>query len=351
MADGDSTFVSVVYEAELPLLQLQARSMAAFLAPERVADILVIDNSSRGMPEGVRAELMEAYGPLASLVTVLRPGQICELPPGTGWSTQQLLKLAVAAQVRTDAFVLLDAKNHLIGPLNPDFFRAPDGRLRLPSYSYATHPLRRNLEHVLRYLGLDPAPHIARFAATVTPFPLDTRIVRDMMADIESRSGRTFAREFLRNDLTEFFLYAGWILAQGRDLSEVYDLDLPAFPAIWPRGADAAGVADAIQAAAERQSPVFSVHRRALAALTEDGTAALSAFWAEKGLFASPSEAAGFVRAYQALHESEARAQARRDLPGRLLSAPRKLRRKLIDRVTRRTAAVGSAGKGRDAIR
>ncbi len=333
MAEPRLTFVSVGYEAEYPFLELQARSMAVHLAPQQVHEVLLIDNSAKPMPADVRERLIGEYGPLASRVTVLRPEDIVKTSGGVGWSTQQVLKLAIAARVASDAYVVLDAKNHFIAPLGSDFFRAADGRLRVPAYSFETHPLRKNLEHVLGYLGIDPAPHVRRFPATVTPFVLSTELVRELIAGIEQRSGRPFAREFLKSDLTEFFLYSGWILASGRKLEDVYDLDIPQSPAVWPKAADAAGVRAAIATAEERRAPFFAVHRRALANLTADGGEVLAGFWAERGLFPTTEAARRFIADFRLAHEAEAKAQARRDLPRKLLAAPRKVRRKLLEKL------------------
>ncbi|HEY8590570.1 MAG TPA: DUF6492 family protein [Naasia sp.] len=335
MADSDLTFVTVVYEAEFPLLRLQARSMARFLSMEQVRDILVLDNSAKGMPQSERAALMDEYGRLAPRVTVLRPDEVCRTPRGVGWSVQQVLKLAVAARVRTAAYLVLDAKNHFVAPLPTDFFSTADGRLRIPAYSFERHPLRRDLERVLAYLGLDPAPHVARFTATVTPFVLDTGRVRALIADVEARSGRSFAAEFLAHDLTEFFLYSGWIVARGDRLDDVFDLSLPQLPVVWPRAATGEGVRAAVELAEQRKSPLFAVHRRALATLTDEGIGALSVYWTSSGLFGSPEEATAFIADFRRASEVETRAQARRDLPAKLLSAPRKLRRRLRDRLGR----------------
>lgn len=331
--DAGTTFVSVVYEAEYPLLELQARSMAVHLRADQVRDIFVIDNSAKGMPEALRRALLADYGPLARMVTIFRPEDICRAPGAVGWNAQQVLKLSIASRVRSRYFVVLDAKNHLIGPLPVGYFEAADGRLRVPSYSYETHPLRKNLEHVLGYLHLDPSPQVRRFTATVTPFALNTAVVTSMIADIERRSGRSFAREFLQNDLTEFFLYAGWIIAQGHELREFYDLDLPLAPTIWPRAAGVPGVIAATASADEGRSPFFAVHRRALAVLGAESARLLADFWAGRGLFPSPAAAREFLAGYARLHEREAKAQARRDLPRKLLAVPRKVRRKLMSRL------------------
>jgi hypothetical protein len=302
--------VSVVFEAEVGLQLLQARSLARWAPAGALREVVVIDNCRGGLDPAVLAELRRSYGPHAGVLRVLRASEVAAVPAAMGWRRQQVLKLLVAHRLASPRYVLLDAKNHLVGPWSPEAFVGPDGRMRARAYSYEQHPLRRDLEHVLRYLGLDPAPHLRRFTATVTPFVLDVATVRSLVADLEERSGRSFAQEFVRNDLTEFFLVAGWLVARGRALEEEYSLDLDTGPTLWPRAVTAAGVEEAVATA--RESMMFAVHRRALAALDPPLARPVAALWAERDLFPSVADAEEFVVAYRSELERQGRRQRRR---------------------------------------
>jgi hypothetical protein len=326
------TYVTVVFEEELTLLWLQARSAAVFLPPETVGAIIVIDNTRKGIPAKTRVSVLSAYGDLADRVTILRPNDICSVPSATGWRTQQILKLMVADRVTTDRYVTLDAKNHFVNNVDLDYFVADDGRARVNVYGYVSHPLRVNLERVLHYVELDPAEYVDRFTATVTPFVLDVSTVQRMVADIEKRSGRTFAKEFVEQDLTEFFLYSGWVLSRGETLDGAFDCTQPACATVWPKAANPEGVSAAITASDERRTPVFSVHRRALAVLDPSSAKVLADFWVRCGLFDDPQSASTFVRDFQESYEKAARRQRRRDLPAKLRSLPRRARSYLRNR-------------------
>lgn len=343
MATHGLTFVIVGFAAEFPLLQLQARSMAAFVPEGLVREILVIDNSADGMPPRVAESLMNGYGRLSRLVRVVRPEDVCVVPPVRGWQSQQLLKLRAADLVTTDRYAVLDAKNHFVEPLRGDFFEAPDGRARVNVYSYEAHPLRPALERVLDYLGLDPADHVGRFTATVTPFVLDTGIVRAMMRDIECRSGRSFEQEFVARDLTEFFLYAGWIIADGRSLEDTYEFHQVFCPNVWWHSASLAGVRKAVRAARERQTPLFSVHRLALARLNRDSRSVLADFWADRGLFASHEEAHRFLMEFRRAMYSE----VLRELLHEAMWLPRRMMRRVLHRISRPTLSPASTPNGR----
>lgn len=319
--------VSVVFEAELPLLGIQATSTAAYVGPDVVETVVVIDNTARGMSASRRRELAERYGPLRDRLRILRPADICAVPGAVGWRSQQVLKLAVARLLDQDRYLVLDAKNHFVAPLRPEFVEAPDGRPRATAHGFESHRLRPDLERTLGYLGLDAARFVPRFPATITPFVLDTGTVRAMLADIETRSGHGFAREFVQQDLTEFFLYCGWIAAQGSDLDDVLDLGRRPCPVVWPRAADAQGVAAAVAAAGQPGTPLFAVHRRALARLDPEGRADLARFWCARGLFRSSGTAERFIVEYQHGYRRQERLQQVRDLPGTVRTIPRRVRR------------------------
>jgi len=293
------TIVTVVFEPEIPLLKLQARSFARYLAPEVSARILVIDNTARGMREKLWGSVLAEYGPFASMVELVRADSVSGLPRATGWNLQQVLKLAVARLVATDRYLTLDAKNHLIRRTTVSDLEATDGRPLGNFHSYASHPLKPAFERVMRFAGLDPESRISRFTSTATPFILYSPLVRDLLDDVEARSGRDFATEFIRARLTEYFFYSAWLTAHGYDLDELYDSSGIPCPAVWPKGANVAGVQRALSEIAERDPAMISVHRTALARMDRRATSMLEDLWLERGLFRNRTEVTTFVRTYR----------------------------------------------------
>jgi hypothetical protein len=322
--------VTVVFEPEYLLLWLQARSMAAFLPDELVEEIVVIDNSARSMPARIKEQMSEEYGALSAKVRILRPRDICLMPRTVGYRSQQVLKLCVASKLSTERYVVLDAKNHFIAPVERELFEAPDGRARVSTNSYESHPLRPRLEHVLQYLGLNPRTYVQQFTAPVPPFVFDTAVVKSLIDDIEHRSGRSFPREFVANALTEFFLYAGWIIANNGSLDDIYELQPASRPYIWPETSNRDGVERAIRAATDREAAVFAVHRIALARLDVESARALSDFWVSRRLFSTRGEAERFISEFSRAFQRAMLHARVRDLPRRARGLPRHLRRKWL---------------------
>ena len=293
------TLVTVVFEAELALLQLQARSLARVLDPGVVSRIIVIDNSACGLPGRSRAKILREYGELAPIVEILDSQDVSGMPRATGWNSQQVLKLAVARLIDTDKYLTLDAKNHLIRPTSVEDFVASDGRPFANFHSYEFHPLRPSLERVFRFVGWGHAESLHRFTATATPFCLVTGLVCSLMDDIERTRSEPFATVFIDQRLTEYFLYSSWLLSQGYDLDEIYDPSGIDCPAVWPKGASVAGVRSVLESVADRDPALIAVHRTALARMNREATGQLERFWVERGLFHSFSAAKYFVVGYR----------------------------------------------------
>lgn len=294
------TFVTVVFEPEIALLRLQARSFARFLDEACVAEILVLDNCAGGMRGGTRRSVLREFGAtLAPRVTFTRTAALGVHGGAEGWRSQQAAKLLICGRVRTPHYVIVDAKNHLIAPAGRTAFVDRSGTARGGTHSYADHPLRRELEHTLRYLGADDAEIAAAiddFPPTATPFVVDTALAREMIEDVEAAAGERFGSAFEHAKLLEFFLYSGWSIHHGRGAPVNGDAFRAAI--IWPRRANEAGALDAIREAQETDAEWFSVHRRVLARADGATRRRIIDFWVARQLM-SASEATRFMRRFR----------------------------------------------------
>ncbi|RHA43143.1 hypothetical protein D1825_06310 [Cellulomonas rhizosphaerae] len=312
------TFVPVVFELELPFLELQARSFARFVAPELVGEVIVVDNSRHGIPARRARAIMSAYGRHAERVRIVPGRQIADPATSLGWTSQQVLKLAVAKLVTTPRYVALDAKNIFVAPLAPAYLESADGRARVGAHPYTSHPLRESLVRVLDYFDLPTEETIQQFPATVTPYVLYTEDVVTLMAEVERREQATFSRAFVQRGFTEFFLYAAWIMVVYRDRSVRYAEDQPGCPTVWPSRATLPHVEEAVDGAASGDFPVLSVHRTALMRLDEPSVRLLCEFWARVGLFDTSDAAVAFVAEYRKYFSRRVWVKRVREAPARV---------------------------------
>lgn len=286
------TLVSVVFDAEVVLLEIQARSFALHLETDAGHEMVVIDNCIGGLRTRRRDRLLVQYGPHQDRVRFVRLGDLVDARGLDGWRAQQLGKLLISHQVATPHYLVLDAKNHLIRHSGADTFLALDGRAHGACHSYETHPLRPQLEATLRYLGGTPEQlHAAllAFPPTAPPFVFDTELTRAMITDLEARSGNTFGFEFEQAGLLEFFLYSAWLALRGPGHDSVWDGTSVPSPIVWPKAATAEGVA--LVAAGADDAAVFGVHRRVLARGDAATCSAVADLWVDYGLAADRREA------------------------------------------------------------
>jgi Family of unknown function (DUF6492) len=291
------TFTTVVFEQEYDLLLLQARSMRIYCDRSLLDKVIVIDNSRRALPEIWLKKLLDEYGDISGIVRVLRPEKFSRLPRSKGWTSQQILKLAVSRIIATDRYVILDAKNHLISPLVRDYLESPSGLARIcPRGPYVSaHPLRPHLERTLAYFRLEQERHLANFTGATTPFTMHTHVAHQLIESVENDEGVSFEETFVEHQLTEFFSYASHIIRRGIEMETLYDLNQPPSRCLWIEDANLWGCQRVIAAARDGSSPFFAAHKAAISKLPADARKELAAFWSSRLLFESNDAANTFL--------------------------------------------------------
>ncbi len=288
------TVVTVLYEAETGLAGLQGRSLAlnSREIDSMIDRILIIDNTAWGLSTHARSRIKRNYGALAERVEMVRGRELAsDVQLLDGWRAQQVLKLQVSESIDTRHYLVLDAKNHLVAPLRPSFLFGPEGRPRVPAYSYRSHPHGQRLDTTLRFFGVDPKHHLSHFTATVTPFVLQTDLVRQMLKEVRAMSDESLTETFLRNDVTEFFMYSSWILATGRPLDTVMDLVSQSSQTIWGGGTSPTRIEETLRQNDTYESPFLSIHRSAYLKLDKSASRLVAQYWSRHGLFDNTDQA------------------------------------------------------------
>ncbi|MFC4346631.1 DUF6492 family protein [Kordiimonas lipolytica] len=292
-------FVTVVFSADLRLLQLQARSLARFADPSNVGKIHVIVNDAcfKSVGRLFRRDVLPEYGALAPKV---RLWDYRELWPGgtskTGWRSQQAVKLLAANLVETENFVILDAKNHLIRPLTSDALITEDGRLR--SHMYRIHPgFADHFRRACAYFGYEGEPDLTTGLPTSTPFLMKRDLAQALMAEIEAREHMPFPDYFMESRaFTEFYLYYAYILARLGDVSQLYQNRMSPTATLF------VGLAGKLEESIELfkrfENPAvycMGVHREVLLQADAGQIEMIKDLWARFGLVTDPKEAAYFT--------------------------------------------------------
>ncbi|MGH1423561.1 MAG: DUF6492 family protein [Pseudooceanicola sp.] len=314
------TFVTVSYREELALLRLQARSMARFLSPDLVGDILVIINDcaedqAAAMVESLRPD----YGALADKLRVVKgtdlfrwnvgPGgpmawlrrfqslhpYLALRSPGDawnkhgGWKIQQVHKLACYRAITSGRIVMLDSKYHFLRPVRVDDYFAPDGRAYM-----MMDPVEQTRQDIIetsfRWFGLKPSDAGAMVTRGWMPFVIQTDLLKQATEAIEERTGPLqvlFAVHRKRE--TEAMLVNAFCLWRHGGIDQFFDGDI-SVPPIIVRGATEADI-DAALTAAENGGALLALHRSVIPTLLPRHKDRLRALWRNAGLISQDAEA------------------------------------------------------------
>jgi hypothetical protein len=208
--------ITVVFQDELDILQVQAQSMDLYCHDMGLQTIFVIVNDEDHVADQIDTAW---WGSLQSQVRIIpRSYFACQFVPN-GWVSQQVLKLLASALSANTWSMVLDAKTLVSDHVTADIFVAKSDQLTL---------------------GIDPVPEVFALAAKIAgnlfgitvlhvaqpagvPFIFRNHDVRQMIKEIEHLTHDNFAEWFQQQGmLTEFVLYTAFIQYKYQDLKQVY---------------------------------------------------------------------------------------------------------------------------------
>jgi len=300
---------------EVPLLRIQARSIARFMSPEMIGEIFIVihDVEEDECVSRVKS-LLNEYGPLESKVRIIRPSRLIRpqmgiLPgreqirmkrhkkklsgPGwrgtNGWAMQQAFKLLSVGAGKSGYILILDAKNHFLNTIEMSDFVAEDGRPR----SSIAQPHEKQLTWIsasFEALGQTGPDDLGVVPETVTPFVVERSFLRDAVRFIEGRQGALecfFQRR--RGKATEFMLLFAYATIERGGWDQCFAFGLPAINTVFTSTPDEKVCAMLVEA--QHQPPkFFGIHRRRVGSLTAKQKALTQKIWVENGLFDSIAE-------------------------------------------------------------
>lgn len=136
-------------------------------------------------------------------------------PPVRGWIAQQLIKLAAAATLDTEAVLIVDSDMVMVAPTDLESFRR-DGKLEMYSNPRAVHsglPRHRLwLESARDLLGLGPADDGDLTDYICWPCVWDPQIVRSMLQHVERVTGGSWQTAVAAQiHFSEMMLYGTYV--------------------------------------------------------------------------------------------------------------------------------------------
>ncbi|MEM1389521.1 MAG: DUF6492 family protein [Pseudomonadota bacterium] len=308
-ASGSATlnFVTVVYASELDLLQLQARSFDACMAEESLDRIHVIinDPDAETVTSQFHQKVLEHYGKFKDKVIVWQGDDLIaphkadawRTHPRFGWYRQQVLKLTIANKIPSDMYITLDAKNHFFRDVASHNFVSAEG---LPKTWRMTTkgPLRDYFINSLNAFDLDIENTGEPIMPSITPYVLWTKIVRDMIQDIQKRHETDFTSFFLEKDknVSEFHLYYAYFVSQGLKPETIYAFSDSPLVALFRIYANAES--EEISVLKQTHNPskfILGIHSSRIFDLHDAGREHLISTWVRAGIFKNSEQAESFM--------------------------------------------------------
>jgi uncharacterized protein DUF6492 len=290
--------VTVVYDEEVELLALQARSLSLFGRQLSIAKIYIVVNGRNqdSTIERLHSEVLPLYDSRSSQVHII-PGR--DLTPysenAAGWHTQQVIKIAVARIIETTHYVTFDAKNHLVRLIDDGVFFDPEG---LPYFCPAS--ARGMTDHFMesaRVCGIDGSQCIDWCFPTITPAVLYREHALGLARFIEESRSISIGELICETGawVTEYMLYFCYLTSQNK-FAQLYREGPRMVITLWAKFVKNPELFESFMVDAENgAAPFFSLHRLARPVLTKDQRQRISAYWQRLGLVSDIDDAAYFL--------------------------------------------------------
>ena len=265
---------TVVFEQELPVLKVQAESIARYASHLGTRNIYVVVNDSDDVVSKIDATW---WGSLADRVMVVPRSSFSTDWSNNGWVSQQALKLLCSAMSYNQYVMVLDAKTILVRELDPTEIlnqgRPCVGKMAV----FPVFQPSADIAGALWNIGVTE-----QLGPGGVPYFFHTATVRAMIADCEQRTGASFPEWFqAQGMLTEFVLYSAWLQRQG-----LYD-QLYARATVVPCNIDHSEVDRIDQRLDELtriNSHTVSIHRGAWSHMTAEQRMRYQHFLIDRGL-------------------------------------------------------------------
>ena len=263
---------TVVFDAELDILKLQARSIELYCKDIGLKNIFVMVNDSCQVDPAW-------YGAFADHVKIVPRSAFGCAWSDNGWVSQQALKILGAAQSKNAWCMIVDAKTLFVRPVELDQVIV-DGRAATGSMPiYPVFDASRNITNQLFDIDLP-----AQLGPGGVPFFVEPSLTREMIREVEHRTGQDFSDYFQQQGrLTEFILYSGYVWYRDRTFDKRYHTQSNIHPANLCHSET--GIFDSkFNTMNQPKTLTISIHRNAWSQLSKEQQQQYHTLLAERGI-------------------------------------------------------------------
>jgi hypothetical protein len=211
----------VVFEKEIPLIKIQARSIELYVDTDIIKNIYVIVND-----EDSKVNLINPmwWGINSNKVKIIPRSKYGVDPTLIGWDSQQMYKLFAAESAESTWSMCLDAKTWFVYPLH--WNKLFDEQNRVKFRSIPVIPVFKFAQEFLeKYYDISMKEVIGPGGV---PFMFHTETVKSMFAELNTPFLEFFSTHVrLPANITEFMLYSAYVVHKYGDYSSLYSHSQP----------------------------------------------------------------------------------------------------------------------------
>jgi len=283
--------ITVVFQAELPLLQIQARSVDLYISPANIKTITIVVNDTDDVAKAIDPAWWGQHQDKVEIKCYSRWNYVSRI---TGWENQQICKLMAASESTAEWSMVVDAKTWFVKPfVMTDFFdqtdRACTGTVPVMQVFDSSRVFVEQLYQVKLDRIIGPGG---------VPFMFHTDTVRNLVESIDDFI--EFFQVHVRYPtlITEFHLYSGFVLFQYGSYDELYN-DQAGYAVVniadWE-----ANLFDQLfdHMKTDKKILTVSVHRRTYQDLSQDQIERWVNFLMDKKLICNNSETVKSINTY-----------------------------------------------------
>ena len=210
---------TVVFESELDILKLQARSIELYCKNIGLKNIFVMVNDLSQVDPAW-------YGAFADHVRIVPRAYFGCAWSDNGWVSQQVLKLLGSAISNNAWCMIVDAKTLFVRPVELDQVLVNGCAATGSMPIYPVFDASRNITNQLFDIDLP-----AQLGPGGVPFFVEPSLVRELIAEVEHRTGQDFTDYFQQQGmLTEFILYSGYVWYRDQTFNKRYHSQSNIYP-------------------------------------------------------------------------------------------------------------------------
>ena len=263
---------TVVFDAELEVLKLQARSIELYCQRIGLKNIFVMVNDLSTVDPAW-------YGTFADRVRVVPRAKFGCAWSDNGWVSQQVLKILGAAMSDNAWCMIVDAKTLFVRPVELEQVLVNGCAATGSMPIYPVFGASLNITNKLFDIDLP-----AQLGPGGVPFFVEPSLTRELITEVELRTGQDFSDYFQQQGmLTEFILYSGYVWYRDQSFNKRYHTQSNIYPANLCHSET--GIFDSKFTAMNRaQTLTVSIHRNAWSKLNNEQQQQYHTLLAERGI-------------------------------------------------------------------